>query len=159
LKAFGAKETIVVDLKEDRRSKALQLGADRVVDPGSCDVTAWIHQEYGPDGIDVSFDCVGVAATVNTAIRINRKGTRVVVVGVFEQDATISMGLVQDREIELVGTLMYRKVHFTEAIELLSTSIDGKQMITHHLPMAKINEAFNILVDSKSNAVKVLLTP
>jgi L-iditol 2-dehydrogenase len=106
----------------------------------------------------LSFECVGVAATVNTAIRINRKGTRVIVVGVFEEDASIAMGLVQDREIELVGTLMYRKEHFDEAIWLLqSGKVQADPLITQHFPLTEAARAFAELTQDGSTAVKATL--
>ena len=37
-----------------------------------------------------------------------RKGGTIVVVGVFGKKPSIDMGLIQDRELSVVGTLMYR---------------------------------------------------
>jgi L-iditol 2-dehydrogenase len=157
-KAHGAREVVVIEPQANRRNLALNLGADIAVDPTREDVVAWAHGKYGLDGIDLSFECVGVAATVNTAIRINRKGTRVIVVGVFEEDASIAMGLVQDREIELVGTLMYRKEHFDEAIWLLqSGKVQADPLITQRFPLTEAARAFAELTQDGSTAVKATL--
>jgi L-iditol 2-dehydrogenase len=158
LRAYGAREIIVVDPLSNRRELALKLGADIVLDPADCDIVSWMLQKFGPDGIDLSFECVGVAATVNTAIRINRKGTRVVVVGVFGANASVSMGLVQDREIELVGTLMYRKEQFSEALWLLESGrVDGLSLVTHRFPLIEAAVAFALLTEKNSGAIKALL--
>lgn len=158
-KAYGPREVIVVEPQADRRQLALQLGADVALDPAA-DIVAHLQDRYGPDGIDLSFECVGVASTVNTAIRINRKGTRVIVVGVFETDVNISLGLLQDREIELIGTLMYRQPHFKEAMRLLqSGKVQGAALITHRFELSEAAEAFALLERSDSGALKVLLHP
>lgn len=157
-KAHGAREVIVVEPQAHRRDLALELGADVAIDPTHDDVVAWAHHIYGPDGIDLSFECVGIAATVNTAIRVNRKGTRVVVVGVFEEDASIAIGLVQDREIELVGTLMYRREHFEEAIWLLqSGKVQAAPLVTQRFRLAQAAQAFAQLTQEGSKAIKAIL--
>ncbi len=159
-RAYGARELIVVDPQESRRAIASRLGADQVVDPGDGDVVAWAHTRYGVDGIDLSYECAGVAATVNTAIRVNRKGTRVVIAGVFAADVNVSMGLVQDREIELAGTLMYRKEHFDEAIWLLASGrVAGAPLVTHRFALAEAPLAFSLPEQKGSGALKMLLRP
>jgi len=54
-----------------------------------------------------------------TQFVLARKGTRIVLAGVFEQEVSLHLGLVQDRELELVGTLMYVRDDFSTALTLL----------------------------------------
>ena len=49
-----------------------------------------------------------------------RKGSSIVVVGVFGKKPVVDLGLVQDRELSLIGTLMYQKSDYEKAIELVA---------------------------------------
>ena len=68
-----------------------------------------ILNTFGPDKADLILECVGVQDTITQAIASARKGSSIIVVGVFGQKPLVDLGLVQDRELSLVGTLMYQK--------------------------------------------------
>ena len=62
----------------------------------------------------------GIAETANQALRCVRKGRTVIVVGVFGHRPSIDLGLVQDRRLEVRGTLMYQRQDYVEAIRCLA---------------------------------------
>lgn len=156
-KAFGAEEIMVSDPIRERRELALALGATHTVDPGSADLDRTIEEAFGPHRADVVIECVGVAATVRDAIRIARKGTRIVVAGVFEEEIPVNLGLVQDRELELVGTLMYHHDDFPSALRLIHTGqVRIDPFITHRYPLEQTARAF-ATADSRQGALKVLI--
>lgn len=157
-KAYGAKEAILSEPNPLRRNLAKQLGADYVIDPTEVQPAKWLDSKFGPEGVDLSFECVGIEATVHQAILSNRKGTTIVIVGVFSKPVMVDMGLVQDRELRLLGTLMYTKTDFTEAIELLSKDkVHGLPLVTHRLDFADALQAFDIIEKEKGNCVKLLI--
>ncbi|MGE5554387.1 MAG: zinc-dependent alcohol dehydrogenase [Betaproteobacteria bacterium] len=157
-KAYGAAEVTVSDLVDFRLRLAEELGADQTVDVRQRSLVNWAQQRYGSDGVDVSFECVGVESTVNDAILIARKGSKVVIVGVFEEDVKVKMGLVQDKEIELIGTLMYTREDYAEALRLLRRgAVRALPLVTHRFPLSQVAEAFRTIKEEKDKAVKVLL--
>ena len=157
-KAYGAREVILSEPDSFRRSLAQKLGADYVLDPSTVQPSQWLLDKFGAEGIDLSFECVGIEATMREAILSNRKGTTIVVAGVFPKPAMVDMGLVQDRELRLLGTLMYVKEDYTEAIELLSSGrVQGLPLITHRLDFADTAKAFEIIEKEKGNCVKLLI--
>ncbi|NLY52005.1 MAG: alcohol dehydrogenase catalytic domain-containing protein [Firmicutes bacterium] len=158
VKAYGAKEVILSEPDAYRRSLAQKLGADYVIDPKGVQPSQWLMDKFGPEGIDLSFECVGIEATIQEAILSNRKGTTIVVAGVFPKPVMVDMGLVQDRELRLLGTLMYIKEDFTEAIELLSSGkVQGLPLVTHRVDFAETPRAFEIIEKEKGNCVKLLI--
>ncbi|HHV93127.1 MAG TPA: alcohol dehydrogenase catalytic domain-containing protein [Firmicutes bacterium] len=158
VKAYGAKEVILSEPNSFRRSLAQQLGADYVIDPASVRPSQWLREKFGPDGIDLAFECVGIEDTIKEAILSNRKGTTIVVVGVFPKPVMVDMGLVQDRELRLLGTLMYIKEDFAEAMELLSSGrVQGLPLVTHRVSFAETPKAFEIIERERGNCVKLLI--
>jgi len=80
-----------------------------------------------------------------------------VLAGVFEDEVPVNLGLVQDRELELVGTLMYVEDDFSTALEWLQ---DGKvkvePLITHRFPLHEAMEAF-ATAGSRAGALEILV--
>ncbi len=103
-------------------------------------------------------ECVGAQGTIEQAVSVARKGTRIIVVGVFGEKPRVDLGLVQDRELELIGTLMYRREDFVEAITLVQKGlIRLNPLITHRFPLVDYDKAYK-LIDEQSNMVmKVII--
>ncbi len=62
---------------------------------------------------------MAISQTVNQALHFARKGTAVILEGVPEGPLTLDAILIQDRELSLIGTLMYRVGDFKTAIDLI----------------------------------------
>jgi L-iditol 2-dehydrogenase len=156
-KAHGAAEVTVIDLVPARLERARAFRADHTL-PGGDGVVAAVHRLWGPEGVDLIFDCVAVAQTVDQALRMARKGIRIVVVGVPAGSVPVDLSLVQDRELELVGTLMYRREDFDEAIRLMEAgTMAPEQMVTHRLPLERAADAFRLIDAQPDRVCKVLL--
>ncbi len=157
VKAMGAGTVMVSELLPERLALAEALGADVLVNPSEADLLAVVEETFGAQRADVVIECVGVGATVRDAISVARKGTRIVIAGVFEQDASVSMGLVQDHELELIGTLMYLNDDFPTAIRLLAEGrAQAEPLVSHRFPLEQAAEAFEV-ADKRNGALKVLL--
>lgn len=156
-KSLGAGRAMITDLIQDRLDLATELGADYTVNPKTTALALALEQAFGPERADVIFECVGIAATARDAIRVARKGTRIVVAGVYDEEVPVNLGLVQDRELELVGTLMYANEDFPTAIELVhSGKVRVEPLITHRFPLKEGARAFAV-ADGRQGALKVLI--
>jgi len=61
------------------------------------------------------------------AIKHSRKGSIIVLVAVFEGMATVDLATLNDKELDLNTTMMYRHEDYVEAIELVEA---GKVKLT-----------------------------
>jgi len=157
--ASGAKAVMITDISDYKLDKARGCGIHFVVNPGREDLGQAILRDFGPGRADLILECVGVQETITDAVENARKGTSIVVVGVFGGKPEVDLGLVQDRELSLVGTLMYQKRDYERAIELVA---DGKlcldEMITHHFPFEDYLAAYQAIEAARGNIMKVLVT-
>ena len=102
---------------------------------------------------------MGKEATIRDAIETARKGTKIVVVGVFPSDPKVQMGLVQDRELELVGTLMYMRPDFEVAVNLIySGKINVSPLISARFNMRELQKAYKYIEQNKDTTLKVIIT-
>jgi L-iditol 2-dehydrogenase len=158
-KGLGASAVMVTDLQEYRLQKARECGVGFAVNPLEEDLEQAILRDFGPERADLILECVGVEDTITQAVQYARKGTTIVVVGVFGAKPRVDLGLVQDRELSLVGTLMYQQVDYERAIQLLA---DGKltlePLVTHHFPFERYADAYRTIEEAKGNVMKVMIT-
>jgi len=161
-KAFGAGEIIITDVLNPRLELARELGAEYTINVKDTDPIKWIHDTFGKDGIDEVFECVGggQSVTVNQAIQLARKGTRIILVGVFEGKLPVELGLAQDRELELIGSLMYKSNDFSEAIDLIHEGkINARRLISRIFPLKKAEEAIRLMEKEKGKIIRIILIP
>jgi L-iditol 2-dehydrogenase len=156
-RATGAASVMITDIDEFRLRKASECGVPHVVNPREADLDRSLADHFGPDRADLILECVGVEATMSQAISVARKGSTIVVVGVFGKKPTVDMGLVQDRELNVVGSLMYQRQDFETAVRLLTEDrLSLKPLITHHVPLTAYLEAYET-VESSKDAMKVMI--
>ena len=80
LRMAGCGQIIAVDVAPGKLQLARELGATAVVNAAAGDASAAIR-ELAPPGADCVFEAVGMAKTVDLAIRAARKGATVTLVG------------------------------------------------------------------------------
>ncbi|MEU1258922.1 L-idonate 5-dehydrogenase [Streptomyces chartreusis] len=149
-KAAGAASVTVTDLLPAALEYARAAGADTVVRADEPDDAGW------PAEVDVAIEASGVAAGLDTCLRLVRRGGVVVQLGMLPPGQSPFAGnLVVSREIELRGAFRF-DTEFDAALELLAVegSFDG--LVSAVVPVRRAEEAFALAVD-RSRSCKVLL--
>jgi L-iditol 2-dehydrogenase len=159
-RALGIPEVIVTDLSAARLARARALGATQVVNVANVALTDWMRAHYDrPNPMDAAIECVGAGAeAINSAIESVKKGRRIIVAGVWGSRPQVNMGLIQDRELELVGTLMYTRDDFTAARDLIANGrIQVKPLVTACYPLDQTAQAFAAASGDAEKTLKVLV--
>ncbi|MFI6336484.1 L-idonate 5-dehydrogenase [Streptomyces sp. NPDC050535] len=149
-KASGAARVTVTDLLPEALSYAALAGADCVVradDPGD---PGW------PAEVDVAIEASGVAAGLDTCLRLVRRGGVVVQLGMLPAGRSPFAGnLVVSREIELRGAFRFDG-EFDAALALLGAEDRFDSLISAVVPLGGAESAF-VLAADRSRSCKVLL--
>jgi L-iditol 2-dehydrogenase len=157
-KGLGARKVLITDMSEWRLKVALACGIDRTVNPKKDNLASEIEAVFGPDKADAALECVGIQATMDQAIVNARKGSSIVAVGVFGDRPQVDLGLVQDRELSLIGTLMYTKNDYVSAIDLINAKkVLLEPLMTAHYPLARYLEAYQFIEKQKGESMKVFI--
>lgn len=102
----------VTSHSEDKRSRALELGAEEAIDYTSEDVAERVRELTGKRGVDLVIDNVG-QATFDDSIAACRKGGRIVTCGATTGPrATIDVRRVFWNQIEILGSTMGSQAEF-----------------------------------------------
>ncbi len=156
--ASGAQQVMITDISEYKLEKARACGLKHAVNPQQEDLGQAILDVFGPDKADLILECVGVQDTITQAVAHARKGSTIIVVGVFGKKPLVDLGLVQDRELSLVGTLMYRKQDYERAIELVAAGkLRLDQMVTHRFDFKNYLKAYEAIEASGGKYIKVMI--
>ncbi len=156
-KMVGADKIVGVDINPGRRELAERFGMTHFVNP----------TEVGPDlvghlvdltdgGADYTFECIGKVEVMRQALECCHKGWgESVIIGVAGAGEEIAT-----RPFQLVTGRVWRGTAFggakgrTDVPKIVDWYMDGKinidDLITHKMPLERINEAFDLMHEGKS---------
>ncbi|MEU9917973.1 L-idonate 5-dehydrogenase [Streptomyces sp. NPDC051001] len=149
-KAAGAARVTVTDLLPSALRYAETAGADTVVRADDPRDAGW------PSEVDVAVEASGVAAGLDTCLRLVRRGGVVVQLGMLPPGQSPFAGnLVVSREIELRGAFRFDG-EFDAALELLAAEPSFDGLVSAVVPVREAESAFALAAD-RSVSCKVLL--
>jgi 2-desacetyl-2-hydroxyethyl bacteriochlorophyllide A dehydrogenase len=156
-RASGAK-VLVTDLSEYRLEIARQCGLVNTSNAREETLAQASQRVFGADGFNVALECVGVEPTITAAVATIEKGGTIVVVGVFGDKPRVDMGLVQDRELNLHGTLMYQKRDYLRAVELIASgAIKTEPLMSTHFSIDRFLDAYHYIENQGDKTMKVFI--
>src|SRR5262245_42897809 len=153
----GANRIVGVDLNPARRALAEKLGMTHFVNPKEVegDLVPYLV-DLTKGGADFSFECIGNTKTMRQALECCHKGwgTSVIigVAGAGQEIATRPFQLVTGRVWK--GTAFGGARGRRDVPKIVDWYMDGKinidDLITHTLPLAEINRAFDLMHEGES---------
>ena len=157
-KALGAAQVLITDISGERLALAKDCGVDFAVNTGRTDFGAAVREHFGPDKADVIYDCAGNDITMGQAITHARKGSTIVLVAVYAGMATVDLALLNDHELTLDSSMMYRHEDYVTAIELVNAGrIALKPLMSKHFDFRSYAEAYQYIEENREKTMKVLI--
>lgn len=164
-KSLGVSHVVVADLIPGRLDKALQIGADAVVNSAEEDVVARLIELHGEGesmfggkaGTDIYFDAAGVPAVVNTALAAAKKGATLGIVGVHKEPVQVEFVNVMSNEITILGSMGYPDEIFEVTGDLVANWEKYALIVSHTIPFDDVSEALE-LAHTPGAADKVVVT-
>jgi S-(hydroxymethyl)glutathione dehydrogenase/alcohol dehydrogenase len=153
----GADKIVGVDLNPAKREMAEKFGMTHFVNPKEVegDLVPYLVDLTG-GGADYSFECIGNVNTMRQALECAHKGWGVSVIigvaGAGQEIATRPFQLVTGRVWK--GTAFGGAKGRTQVPQIVDWYMDGKinidDLVTHTMPLEKINDAFHLMHEGKS---------
>ena len=147
----GANRIIGVDVNPGKRPLAEQFGMTDFINPTEVDNVTDAIIDMTDGGVDYSFECIGNVEVMRQALECCHKGWgESIIIGVAGAGQEIST-----RPFQLVTGRVWRGTAFggakgrTEVPKIVDWYMDGKinidDLITHTMPLADINNAFDLM--------------
>ena len=156
-KGMGA-EVMVTDVSDYRLELAKGCGVDFAVNTRNREFGGAMVENFGPDKADIIYDCAGNNVTMNQAIRCARKGSTIILVAVFAGMATVDLAVLNDHELDLNTTMMYRHEDYVKAIEMVqSGKVKLQPLMSKVFPFGQYKQAYEFIDANRETTMKVLI--
>lgn len=157
-KAMGAAEVMITDISDTRLALAKSVGVDYAVNTMKNDFANALVENFGPDKADVIFECAGNDITMDQAIQNARKGSMIVLVAVFGKRANVDLAKLNDSELCLNTSMMYRHDDYVDAIRFVNEGkIQLAPLQTAHFAFADWQKAYEYIDANRETSMKILV--
>ena len=155
LKAMGVSRVVMVDIIRKRLDKALELGADYVINGKEEDVVARIREITDGKGVDLGVETAGNQITASQLIHVAKKGSTIVFVGYSASgEMTLPIGMSLDKELNFKTVFRYRNIYPSAIKAVSSGKIRIKDIVTDYFELDDIKNALDSCVHNKESIVK-----
>ena len=104
------------------------------------------------------YECAGSDITMDQAIQNARKGSTIILVAVFGKRASIDLAKLNDSELDLNTSMMYRHADFVDAIRFVKEGkILLKPLQTAHFAFRDYQKAYEYIDNNRETTMKVLI--
>ena len=157
-KAAGAGSVLITDISDVRLAKAKECGIDFTANTAAVDFGEALGYSFGPDRADLIYDCAGNDVSMGQAIRCARKGSRIILVAVFAGPARVDLAVLNDHELDLSTSMMYRHEDYADAIRMAS---DGRlllrPLISKEFAFRDYKKAYEYIDANRESTMKVMI--
>lgn len=158
LRAEGVSRVYVVDVMEKRLEKAMELGADGVINGSSQDAVQAVLELTGGAGCDLVIETAGTQITTCQAIHMTKKGACIVLVGYSKTgEMTLPMSLALDKELTFKTVFRYRHIYPMAIDAVAAGKVNLKGIVTDIFDFDDIQNAMDRSIADKANIVKAVV--
>lgn len=158
LKAMGVSKVYSVDVMDKRLDKALELGADGVINGSREDAVKKVMELTGGMGCDLVIETAGTEITTRQAVQMTKKGATIVLVG-YSKTGEIKMpiSLALDKELTFKTVFRYRHIYPMAIDAVASGRVNLKGIVTNEFALDNIQKAMDESVNNKADIVKAVV--
>jgi L-iditol 2-dehydrogenase len=159
-KAMGAHEVFVTDISEERLAVAKKMGANRTITIDTkLDSRAMANKivEVVGGHPDVTIECSGAEASLQTGIYATKSGGVMVLVGLGPPTVNVPIVDAATREVDIRGVFRYANTYPTALSMVASGAVNVKPLVTHRFPLEESAKAFEISRTGADGAIKVVI--
>jgi L-iditol 2-dehydrogenase/threonine 3-dehydrogenase len=157
-RARGAKKVLITDISDFRLNIARQCGIegtlnvkDRMFKEGAMDF-------FGEEGFQVGFEAAGVQESLDALMANVEKGGDIIILGVYSKNPTVNMYFLGEHELNVFGSMMYRKEDYEEAVRMIDSGrIVTAPLISRHFPLEQYLEAYLFIESMGDRTMKVMI--
>ena len=157
LKHMGASKVFISDVDEKRLKKAKEFGmipVNAITDSMEKITKAATDGE----GVDVLFECSGAEIAIMQMTDITRVGGTICMVSIPKTPLNVNLRDINFKEQHIVGTRVYTKEEFRQAVEYSSQINDDlEKIVSHIVPLKDSEKVFDMIADPTFGTVKVIV--
>lgn len=158
LKAMGVSRVYVVDIMQKRLDKAMELGADGVINGSEADAVEAVMELTEGKGCDLAVETAGTQLTTVQTIHMTKKGATIVLVGYSKSgEMTLPMSLALDKELTFKTVFRYRHIYPMAIDAVAAGKVNLKGIVTDIFSLDDAQKAMDYSVNNKADIVKAVI--
>lgn len=153
-------EIVQVEQVEMRSKVAEELGADRVILGEVTLVEEQLRDSYS-DGFEYVIDVTGDPKAIEVGIRLTKKTGTMMIFGVCPEGSEITVDPYEIylKEMKIIGSKM-PPLTLGRAVKVIeSGKIDYQTIVSHLMPLEKLEEALDLFINGKDKVLKMAILP
>lgn len=156
-KAENVNTCYMTDKINARLDAAKGAGATWVGNPDNQDIVAEILKQQ-PKGVDAVFECAGEQEALDQCVDLLRPGGTLILIGIPRLDrVSFAIDLLRRKEITIVN-IRRQNLCTQMAIDLVASGkVDVDFMITHHFPLERTKDAFELVAGYRDGVIKAII--
>lgn len=158
-KILAPKMIIGLDLRQNRLDKALEFGADIVINPAQEDAVAKIMELTEGYGCDVYIEASGSEPSITQGLNMVRNMGRYVQFGIFPTDVKADWNVIGDtKHMDIYGSHLSGHCYNAVIQGIVNGTLKTDGIISHMFPLTEWEKAFEV-AEKDPSAFKVALIP
>ena len=159
-RAKGARRIIAVGKYATRQALAGAYGASVVLDPDDPGLLERAREATDGLGADLVVEAAGSPSSLRMAVAMASKGGTIVVLGVMHEEIALDYRAILMNEQRILGSIIYRRGDFAEAIEILTRDGVDPRHVTDTIALEDIvPRGFVPLTERRGEHLKIQVRP
>lgn len=156
LKDAGVRQLFTVEANGRRAEYARKLGLE-VINPAETDSVQYILERTDGEGVDVLVEASGSPAVAGTMTEMAGVRAEILLLSVFKELVAVDLRAVNFKEQTLIGTRVYTKLDFLDAIAYVSQNEEKiAAVVSHTFPLEEGQAVFQDITGGHTDMMKVL---
>ncbi len=157
-KARGANKVLITDISDYRLEIARECGIEGVLNVAETPFEEGVKSFFGKEGFQVGLEAAGVQSSLDALMANVEKGGDIVILGVYSKNPTVNMYILGEHELNVFGSMMYRKEDYEEAVRMIdSGKIRTAPLVSKHFNFESYMEAYSYIEEQGDKTMKVMI--
>jgi L-iditol 2-dehydrogenase len=159
-KALGADTVILIGTRRGRLGLGSRLGADVSVNAREQDPVDAVKRVTHGHGADLVIEASGAPEAPQQCIQMVKRGGKVLFLAFYKEPVTFDLSSAVRDGLTLHTTRGEGGGNVARALSLAAQGkIKGRDLVTHHFPLADIQEGFRVVREREGDPMKVVFVP
>lgn len=157
-RARGAAKVLITDISDYRLEIARECGIEGILNVTRTPFSDGAKEFFGSSGFQVGFEAAGVQASLDALMANVEKGGDLIILGVYSENPTVNMYYLGEHELNVFGSMMYRKEDYKEAVQMINSGkIITEPLISKHFQFEQYLQAYHYIEEKGDRTMKVMI--
>lgn len=158
IKTRGARKVLITDISDLRLEKARECGLVDTANTMKESFDDAVKRVFGDEGFQCAFEVSGAQKCVTDIIDNIEKGSKIVIVAVFSKNPEVNLAVVNEHELEIVGSMMYLHEDYLLAARMLADGeLNVAPLVTQRFDFMDYIKAYEFIDGNREECMKVLI--